>query len=435
MDAHPTPFPGKRRTASKSSGKNGDGVIAMNKPPWQSVAAAQPQIKPKRAFGVPRSTNVPVEKPLLISKTRKAPAAAKKPSDPDPAATKTVATVVGKKKPHVTFQEPKKSVAKSSEDEEPEEVVRTPKPLIKPAVAKGTPYLSAQNCSKCRLDQLESSTYWLAQIRLAETTGKHFVSAAFFNLALECHAQPFHRLLNELRHYVKRHQVNSTESVWTNLSQAYELAKEKLVYDSCDPAQSSALLSEMNNSIVEPEAILCNVGQCHDSLLEKDNLEPSSGILDCESHKDECSKLGCIDCVQIENSSQEVAEIKDDDSNVHISKMEESKSLLIDKLPIFNDTNRSPGSKESEKKTFGESIKKKSGNCSNSSSQEIKTPPTCPSTCKGREKFSGNNENYKGSTNNSVKSNDGSRKKRSDQITGTGKEEDETSKSTIKKLA
>ncbi|XP_074562386.1 uncharacterized protein LOC141818869 [Curcuma longa] len=414
MDAHPTPFPGKRRTAPKSSGKNGDGVIAMNKPPWQSVAAAKPQIKPKRAFGVPRSMNVPVEKPLLISKTRKAPAAAKKPSNPDPAATTTAATVVGKKKPQVTFQEPKKSVPKSSEDNEAEEVVRTPKPLIKPAVAKGTVYLSAQNCSKCRLDQLESSTYWLEQIRLSETTGKHFVSAAFFNLALECHAQPFHRLRSELRHYVKRHQVNSMESVWSNLSQAYGLAKEKLVYDSYDLAQSSALLSEMNNSIVEPDAVLCNVGQSHDPLPEKD-LEPSSGILDCEPHKDECSKRGCIDCVQIENSSQEVADIKDDDSNVYVSKMEESKSLLIDKLPIFNATNRSPGSKESEKKTSGESIKKKSGICGNSSSQQVKTPPTCPSTCKGREKFSGNKESYKGSANNSAKSNDGSRKKWSDQ--------------------
>lgn len=230
---------------------------------------------------------------------------------------------------------------------------------------------------------------------------------------------------------MKRHQVNSMESVWTNLSQAYGLAKEKLVYDACDLAQSSVLLSEMNNSVVEPDAILCNVGQCHDSLPEKDNLEPSFGILDCESDKDECSKLGCIDCVQIENSSQEVAEIKDDGSNVHISKMEESKSLLIDKLPIFNVTNITPGSKDSEKKISGESIKKKSGICSNSSSQQIKTPPTCPSTCKGRENFSGDKESYKNSANNLVKSNDGSRKKRSDQITGTSKE-DETSKSTNK---
>ncbi|XP_074574008.1 uncharacterized protein LOC141830480 [Curcuma longa] len=405
MDAHPTRFAGKRRTGTKSSGKNGDGAMPTNKPPWQSVTAAQPQIKPKRAFGVPRSTNVPVEKPLLISKTRKVPAAAKKTSNPDPAAATTTnaAAVVGKKKPQVTLREPKKAVAEGGEDDEPEEMVRTPTASIKPAAASGTPYLTAQNCSKCRLDELESSTYWLGQIRLAESTGKHFVAAAFFNLALECHAQPFYKLRNELRHYVKRHRVSSVESIWTNLSQGYGLTKEKLVYDSPDLAQSSCLLSEMNNLIANPDAKLCTGGQFHDSSSEKDDRELSSGMLDRDALEDECSK-------HEDERFRELAEVKVDHNDEHEYKMEESKSMSVDNLTaneccalasISDATARFLGSKSSEKK---------SGICSNSSSQPIMTPTSCPSTSKGKENFRGNRENFKGSANNSVKHNDGSGK-------------------------
>ena len=61
----------------------------------------------------------------------------------------------------------------------------------KPAkvLAAETPFFSAQNCSSCTLDQLESATYWLAQIHMAESVGKHWVAAAFFRLAFECQAQ------------------------------------------------------------------------------------------------------------------------------------------------------------------------------------------------------------------------------------------------------
>jgi hypothetical protein len=57
------------------------------------------------------------------------------------------------------------------------------------AVVPETPFFSAQNCSSCTLDPLESADYWLTHIRLAESVGKHGVSAAFFRLAFECQAQ------------------------------------------------------------------------------------------------------------------------------------------------------------------------------------------------------------------------------------------------------
>ena len=41
-------------------------------------------------------------------------------------------------------------------------------------------------CSSCTLHQLESASYWLAQIHLAMFLRKHFVSMAFFRLVFQC---------------------------------------------------------------------------------------------------------------------------------------------------------------------------------------------------------------------------------------------------------
>ena len=64
----------------------------------------------------------------------------------------------------------------------------TPKSRIR-SVKPGTPYYSAKSCSNCRFDKLEYAPYWLSQIKLAESVGKHFVSASFFKLAFECNAE------------------------------------------------------------------------------------------------------------------------------------------------------------------------------------------------------------------------------------------------------
>ncbi|KAF3963689.1 hypothetical protein CMV_011945 [Castanea mollissima] len=61
------------------------------------------------------------------------------------------------------------------------------------AKSPGTPYYSAENCSKCRFDRLETLSYWLSQIKLAESVGKHFVSAAFFGLTVESKAEFHHK--------------------------------------------------------------------------------------------------------------------------------------------------------------------------------------------------------------------------------------------------
>ncbi|KAG6744327.1 hypothetical protein POTOM_053046 [Populus tomentosa] len=40
-----------------------------------------------------------------------------------------------------------------------------------------------------KFDKLETASYWLGQIKLAESVGKHFVSVAFFRLAFDSNAE------------------------------------------------------------------------------------------------------------------------------------------------------------------------------------------------------------------------------------------------------
>ncbi|KAF5470677.1 hypothetical protein F2P56_011174 [Juglans regia] len=89
----------------------------------------------------------------------------------------------------------------------------------------GTPYHSAENCSKCRFDRLETSSYWLNQIKLSESVGKHFVSAAFFRLAFESKAEPLRNLRVELKRYLARHGCLSEQTEWRVVSDSYGLSK------------------------------------------------------------------------------------------------------------------------------------------------------------------------------------------------------------------
>ncbi|PHU04031.1 hypothetical protein BC332_24853 [Capsicum chinense] len=56
---------------------------------------------------------------------------------------------------------------------EPKTPVKSPV-VVKPRLSGSiTPFHSAEKCNKCRFDRLETSSYWLSQIKLVETIGKH----------------------------------------------------------------------------------------------------------------------------------------------------------------------------------------------------------------------------------------------------------------------
>nr|XP_027086495.1 uncharacterized protein LOC113708224 isoform X2 [Coffea arabica] len=201
MDLHPrTPFPGKTRVLkSRTDGK-------ASEAPKVNVKESHVN-RERRVFGTVRNQNAPT-KPVTNEKPTKKPFSVvpQKPTKMPINATAVEETAATPKKPsennnNVVARSKKKTVNFCEKVEENKDKilqegdvsagVQTPlrSPfLIKPNVV-GTPYHSAERCSKCRFDKLETSSYWLGQIRLAESVGKHFVSAAFFRLAAECKAE------------------------------------------------------------------------------------------------------------------------------------------------------------------------------------------------------------------------------------------------------
>ncbi|XP_072983317.1 uncharacterized protein [Typha latifolia] len=272
MDLHPTPFPGKRRQATDPTAKpkSGDRTKTSKKATQHLIAPAH--TRPKRAFGIARSTNIPIEKPTTKPLSTKSCKPWKPSGAPlNPAVTKPAKVESNKikKDQHVHFQDPTAAALAeivSSGKSEKEDALCTPMRLINPAAAAvSTPYLSAQNCSKCRLDRLESATYWLGQIRLAESVAKHFVSAAFFRLALECRAQPFHKLQGELRQYVARHRGKSVESLWSDLCKAYGIPKDQTNVDFCNIGKTNTLLDEMEAVRFKDELGCKTFRECDDA--------------------------------------------------------------------------------------------------------------------------------------------------------------------------
>lgn len=159
-------------------------------------------IRQKRVFGTVRSSNIPIktvnEKPLakpLVGAVKKQPKSTRLTqiavnSTADQKITEKLNPRSKKKSPSVK-QQVTETALKDLRVEN--DVVEPQTPVGRPRLLKlknaGTPYHTAEKCSNCRFDKMETSTYWVAQIKLAESVGKHFVSADFFRLAYVCNAE------------------------------------------------------------------------------------------------------------------------------------------------------------------------------------------------------------------------------------------------------
>lgn len=251
MDANPTPFPAKKsqRVKSKYNKK-------INEPTSKPNAKDLSTQRQTRVFGKARNPNIPsnltTQKPVTkpsSGASRTQPKSTKSTQLTVNLTKSPVVTEPAKKSPEENRTKPKKKSVCFLENTE-EIVVKTstePKtPLKLPCVAKptrlsGTPYYTAQRCSNCRFDRLETSAqrcstcrfdrletaaYWLTQIKQAETLEKHFVSVAFFQLAYESKAEPICNLRVELKKYLTRHELLSSEMEWINVSRTYGLLKE-----------------------------------------------------------------------------------------------------------------------------------------------------------------------------------------------------------------
>jgi hypothetical protein len=152
----------------------------------------------KRAFGTAWNTNVNIPKKPVSDNIKTKPKttiAQKQPRQLIQATQSTekespqnINPIKTKKSDTFPQQFAEKTTLKENDSEEPKTPVTTSHVKGKSNV-QATPFYSAVNCSKCRFDRLETSSYWVGQIKLAESVGKHFVAYGFFKLAFKSQAE------------------------------------------------------------------------------------------------------------------------------------------------------------------------------------------------------------------------------------------------------
>ncbi|KAG7010618.1 hypothetical protein SDJN02_27412 [Cucurbita argyrosperma subsp. argyrosperma] len=248
------------------------------------ITAYQPPIsRQKRVFGTVRSSNIPIkpvnEKPLakpLIGAIKKQPKSTRLPQiavnvTADQKINEKLNPRPKKKSPSIKQQVTETALKDLRVQNE---VVEPQTPVIRPRLLKsknaGTPYHTAEKCSNCRFDKMETSSYWVAQIKLAESAGKHFVSADFFRLAYVCNAEPIRNLKVELKRYLTRHEHLSMNTEWKYVSLSYGLIQDD---DNGGPKNPSTEIcgSEINKDH-QIAAMESGTPEISSSKLDKDEI-------------------------------------------------------------------------------------------------------------------------------------------------------------------
>ncbi|XP_071735545.1 uncharacterized protein [Rutidosis leptorrhynchoides] len=225
MDVLPTPFPGNKAHSVKSK------YNKIAEPPKQKTKETCVQMQ-RRTFGTIRNPNIPEKAVPQKQKTRPSDKVSSKvpKTKPEPKAESTNKTPQnGMKKKTVTFSGKSEGSEKEKTPAMEVDGVNTPvRPpfSVKPVRIPGTPYFTAEKCSNCQFDRLETASYWLGQIKSAESVGKHFVSVAFFRLANHCKAEPVRNLQIELKKYLARHDYLSSKIEWEDVSHLYGILKK-----------------------------------------------------------------------------------------------------------------------------------------------------------------------------------------------------------------
>ncbi|KAL9681035.1 hypothetical protein QQ045_012816 [Rhodiola kirilowii] len=243
IDSHPSPPPGRIRKSKYMDYR-------------KNVEEIKADTKQKRVFGTQRNTNV-----LVKSKTEKKTTGkskvetevkqpklkgfkAEEIENDEVAKPGTDERDEGLKKDEVAEKaaeeksseeiemesQKKKSIGFQEKLDEMISAPRTPVQLsssLRKPRRSGTPYHTAQNCRRCRNDKMESSSYWIEQIKLAESVGKHFASIMFFQVAHKCNAEPARSLKIELKRYLSRHGHLVRQKEWIEASRNYGLPVPK----------------------------------------------------------------------------------------------------------------------------------------------------------------------------------------------------------------
>ncbi|XP_039002348.1 uncharacterized protein LOC120128786 isoform X1 [Hibiscus syriacus] len=82
---------------------------------------------------------------------------------------------------------------------------------------------ASRSSTRRRFNMLSSSSYWLSQIKLSESASKHSVSLGFFKLALEAGCEATQKMRDELKSYIRRHNLGENEEAIKELLEHYSV--------------------------------------------------------------------------------------------------------------------------------------------------------------------------------------------------------------------
>lgn len=178
------------------------------------------------------------------------------------------------------------------------------KDAIATSMAGATPQENPKSVQRRKFSTLRSASYWLAQIKLAESAGKHGISLGFFRLALESTAEPLQRVRDELKSYAKKHSLLEFGEVAQEVLLKYGVLEE--------------VTAEVEAKTGAKESVMC-ISEACPLILEHDEEEESNGGID---GKESTKKTEEISSPKVQDGNAVKAGKSDSNQNTSIDKVE-----------------------------------------------------------------------------------------------------------------
>ncbi|CAK8563148.1 unnamed protein product [Lathyrus sativus] len=148
-----------------------------------------------------------------------------------------------------------------------------------------TPVSDILRSTARKFSLLSSASYWLNQIKLSESAAKHNISLGFFKLALEAGCEPFQKLQDELKSYLRRHQLDEHGERVKELVESYNIAEtieQPQVSEIIEQPQVSEIIEQPQVSeIIEQPQVSESISQMPEegSRSTDDEVQYSSSIM------------------------------------------------------------------------------------------------------------------------------------------------------------
>ncbi|KAL3819433.1 hypothetical protein ACJIZ3_005338 [Penstemon smallii] len=151
------------------------------------------------------------------------------------------------------------------------------------STAGGTPVSDiSRSSNRKKFCVLSSSSYWLSQIKLAESADKHSISLGFFKLAFEAGCEPIQRMGDELKAYVHRYNLPEHRELIKEPFESYKISENIEVSGTCSQVtaeghrlsddgarSSSSSVTDADN--LKPKSL--NIGANEDHQVKRENSE------------------------------------------------------------------------------------------------------------------------------------------------------------------